>query len=351
VLPLDEVRDADGQVTVKIGDEIKARVFEIDGRNGGVVLRKLLGRGGGVQGAEELRQAFELGLPVEGLVSSVVKGGVEVQVAGSRAFCPISQLDLRHVEDASIFVGQRLQFRLTKYEEGRSLNLVLSRRQLLEVEARERAVELRKSLKVGAVLGGRVTAIKEYGAFVDLGGIEGMLHVSELSFQRSQRTQDVLTVGQELQVQVLKVEPSDDPRKPEKVSLSLKSLSRDPWSDISSRYPAGTRVTGTVMRTESFGAFIELEPGVEGLLHIGELATGQGGQRQRLSHAKDAVKVGQQLDLTVKLVEPEKRRLALELSATQQARAEEAGAVASLASQAPAQFGTFGDLLAKRKQK
>ena len=174
--------------------EIEARVAEIDGRNGGVVLRRMFGRGS-AQGAAELRQAFELGIPIEGQVSGVVKGGVEVQVSGNRAFCPISQLENRHVEDAAIYVGQRLQFKITRFEEGgRSLNLVLSRRTLLEAEAREKAVQLRKKLAVGAVLRGKVTSIKDYGAFVDLGGIEGLLHVSELGHGRVAHPQDVVAV-------------------------------------------------------------------------------------------------------------------------------------------------------------
>jgi small subunit ribosomal protein S1 len=353
VLALDEVRAPDGTVTVQIGDEIQARIAEIDGRAGGIVLRRMFGRGA-AQGAEELRQAYELGMPVEGQVSGVVKGGVEVQVSGTRAFCPISQLEMRHVDDAAVYVGQRLQFKITRFEEGgRSLNLVLSRRVILEVEARSRAVELRKKLAVGAVLRGKVTAIKEYGAFVDLGGIEGMLHVSELSFQRARRPADLLTVGQELEVQIIKLEPSDDPRKSEKISLSLKSLERDPWSDIDTRYSPGTRVQGTVLRTESFGAFIELEPGVEGLLHIGELGQGGGGN-QRLRHAKDAVKIGEKLELMVKTVDAEKRRLSLELTSSQAAREEEAGTRAALVqhgqSQSQTKFGTLGDLLAKRKR-
>ncbi len=352
VLAIDEVRGPDGELTVQVGDEVQARVVEIEGRGGGVVLRRMLGRGGAqVQGAAELRQAFELNIPVEGLVTGVVKGGVEVQVTGVRAFCPISQLDLRHIEDAQSYVGQRLQFKITRFEEGRSLNLVLSRRSLLEVEARERAAELRKKLAVGAVLRGRVIALKDYGAFVDLGGIEGMLHVSELSFQRARHPQDVLSLGQEIEVQVIKLEPSSgtDSKKSEKISLSLKSLERDPWMDIETRYTSGTRVTGTVMRMESFGAFIELEPGVEGLLHIAELGQGMG-QRGKLRHPKDALQVGQRLDLVIKTVDPEKRRLALEMAATQAAREEEAGAKAIMAMQAPARLGTLGDLLAKRKK-
>ena len=184
ILAVDEVRGPDGEITVKVGDEVTARVVEMDGRSGGVVLRRLFGRGGADSQAE-LQQAFEFGVPVEGQITGVVKGGVDVLIAGQRAFCPISQLDMRHVEDATSFIGQKHRFRITRIEEGgRSLNVVVSRRALLEEDAKVHAAELRTRLAVGVVLRGKVSAIKDYGAFVDLGGIEGMLHVSELSFQR-----------------------------------------------------------------------------------------------------------------------------------------------------------------------
>ncbi len=347
ILTLDDVRGPDGEVTVHVGDEIVARVVEIDGRSGGIILRRMLGRAD-AKGTQELRQAFEIGLPIEGLVSGVVKGGVEVQVAGARAFCPISQLELRHVEDAAIFVGQKLRFKITRFEEGRSLNLVLSRRTLLEAEAQERAAEVRKKLAVGVVLRGKVSALKDYGAFVDLGGIEGMLHVSELSFQRARHPKDVLSVGQDIEVQVIKLEAGEG-KKGERISLSLKSLAKDPWSEVESDFPLGSQHSGTVMRCEDFGAFIEIAPGVEGLLHISELADAQG-KGGKLRHAKDAVSPGEKIDVVVKLIDRDKRRMALELASTSNARREERAAIASVAQQssAPQRFGTFGDLLAAR---
>lgn len=347
ILTIDDVRGPDGEVTVTVGDEIVARVVEIDGRSGGIILRRMLGRAD-AKGTQELRQAFEIGLPVEGLVSGVVKGGVEVQVSGARAFCPISQLELRHVEDAAVFVGQRLRFKITRFEEGRSLNLVLSRRTLLEAEAQERAVELRKKLAVGVVLRGKVTALKDYGAFVDLGGVEGMLHISELSFQRARHPKDVLSVGQEIEVQVIKLEAGEG-KKGERISLSLKSLAKDPWSDVETDFPLGSQHAGTVQRCEDFGAFVELAPGIEGLLHISELADAQG-RGGKLRHAKDAVSPGQKIDVVVKLIDREKRRMALELASTNSARREEQAAIASVAqaSSAPQRFGTFGDLLSAR---
>ena len=350
ILTIDDVRGPDGAVTVQVGDEIVARVVEIDGKSGGIVLRRMLGRGD-AKGTQELRQAFEIGLPIEGLVSGVVKGGVEVQVAGARAFCPISQLELRHVEDAAIFVGQRLRFKITRFEEGRSLNLVLSRRVILEAEAQERAIEVRKKLAVGAVLRGKVTALKDYGAFVDLGGIEGMLHVSELSFQRARHPKDVLSIGQDIEVQVIKLEAGEaGAKKGERISLSLKSLAKDPWAEIETDYPLGSRHAGTVLRCEDFGAFVELSPGVEGLLHISELADAQG-KGGKLRHAKDAVSPGQKIDVAVKLIDRDKRRMALELASTHSDRQEERAAIASLANQGAGgsqRLGTFGDLLAAR---
>jgi small subunit ribosomal protein S1 len=346
ILAIDEVRGPDGQITVAVGDEIAARVVEVDGRSGGVVLRRTLGRG--ADGRAELQQAFELGIPVEGQITGVVKGGVEVQVAGLRAFCPISQLDLRHVEDAAPYVGQKHRFRVTRFEEtGRSANVVLSRRALLEEDQKAQAAELRKHLAVGAVLRGRVSAIKDYGAFVDLGGIEGMLHVSELSFQRARHPKDVLTVGQEIEVQVIKLEKVDDPRKAdhklEKVSLSLKSLERDPWSEVETQFPEGARLSGTVMRLESYGGFVELLPGIEGLVHISELGKGR-----QLRHAREALKVGQKVEVVVQAVDREKRRISLALAG---GAGDEGGELPPAPSGPPARFGTLGDLLNKATKK
>jgi len=339
MIDLAELRDDEGKLTVKVGDELEARVVDTGERSGVIQLRRLFGRGG-VAGSEELAQAYEHQIPVEGTVTAVNKGGVEVTVGGVRGFCPISQLDLRHVEDASGYVGQKLSFRITRYEVGgRSVNVVLSRRVLLEEQARAQAAETRKTIAPGVVLRGRVTSLKDYGAFVDLGGIEGMLHVSELGFQRVKKPADVLTVGQEVEVAVLKVEKTDDPKRPEKVSLSLKSLERDPWSDVAERFPEGARLTGTVARVETFGAFVELAPGVEGLVHVSELGKGK-----RLRHAKEAVKPGQPLEVIVLSVDAAQRRLSLgrpELG--------DEGDVPPPPSGAPQGFGTFADLLKKKR--
>ena len=270
------------------------------------------------------------------------KGGVEVDLHGVRAFCPISQLELRQVADASVYVGRRMTFRITRYEEDRrGPNVVLSRRALLEEEMQVRAVETRGKLAVGAVLSGVVVAIKDFGAFVDVGGIEGLLPASEIGFQRGTRPSDFLTVGQPVTVQVLRIEKRDDPRRPEQVSFSLKALERDPWLDAAEKLPAGTIVRGAVTRVEPFGAFVEVAPGVEGLLHISEL----GGGNRQLRHAREAVKPGESLDVAVLALDSEKRRISLGLATREAGVDVEGHAAAARASGGGQGLGTLGDLL------
>ncbi|MCU1276892.1 MAG: binding domain protein [bacterium] len=309
VIDLEQLRDADGKLMVKEGDELTATVVEVGGASGGLVLKRVFG-GRGAEGSAELEAAFQHGMPVEGTVTGVNKGGVDVTIGGVRAFCPISQLDLRHTEDAGAFVGQKLRWRITRYEAtGRGANVVVSRRALLEEEQAVRAAEVRGTLAIGAVMKGRVTALKDYGAFVDLGGVEGMLHVSELGFQRVAHPKDLLAVGQEVEVQILKMEKSDDPRKPERIALSLKSLEKDPWGDVATRFYEGARAHGLVKRLETFGAFVEVAPGIEGLLHVSELGKGR-----PLRHAREATQVGAALDVLVLAVDSDKRRLSLGLA-------------------------------------
>jgi small subunit ribosomal protein S1 len=344
VLALEELRSEDGKVEVAVGDQIDARVVELGDKAGHVVLKKVLRKGSELRG--ELQQAFELGIPVEGTVSGVNKGGVEVMIAGVRGFCPISQLELRPVDDASSYVGRTLAFRITKHEaDRRGVNLVVSRRALLEEEAKAKAAVTREKLIVGAVLPGVVTAIKDFGAFVDLGGLEGMLPASELGFSRGQRPSEVLTVGQPLEVQVLRIEKSTDPKRGDRISLSLKALSRDPWEDVPTKYAPGTKLMGKVARAEAFGAFVELEPGVEGLVHISELGAERGGQHLR--HAREAVKPGDSIEVTVLSVDRERRRLSLG-KGDRRDQIEPADLEAAARVAAPGKLGTLGDLLKAR---
>jgi small subunit ribosomal protein S1 len=339
MIELAQLRDREGALTAQVGDEIEARVVESMGKSGCVILRKsAVARG--PEAKAELQQAFELGLPVEGSVTGVNKGGVEVLVAGVRAFCPISQLEMRHVEDASVYVGRKLEFRITRYEvDNRGDNLVVSRRALLEAEARSRAEKIRGKLVAGAILPGVVVALKDFGAFIDLGGVEGMLPASELGFSRGVRPADKLSLGQHLDVQILRIEKTDDPKRPERISLSLKALERDPWEDVAARFPSGTKVSGRITRVEAFGAFVELAPGIEGLVHIGELSGGK-----QVRNPRELAKVGATLDVTVLALDRERRRISLGIGD----RADVVSQEDLDAARAPARLGTLADLFKKK---
>ncbi|MBZ0237563.1 MAG: S1 RNA-binding domain-containing protein [Deltaproteobacteria bacterium] len=340
VLDREQVIDGEGNLRVKVGDTIEARVA--GERGGSLVLRVKLGKG--PEARAELVQALELGIPVEGKVTQPVKGGLEVDVAGVRGFVPASQVDARFVEDLTPFVGQRLEFRVTQYERG---NLVLSRRALLEEENARRAAETRAKLVVGAVIRGRVTGFKPFGAFVDIGGIEGMLHVSELGFSRVETPEEVLALGQELDVSILKIEegePGRDGQRRPRIGLSLKALQADPWLEATRQLTPGGRVRGTITRLQPFGAFVEIAPGVEGLVHISELGAGR-----RLNHPKEAVAVGQAVEVEILAIDPDKRRLSLSMSAAQRtAEREQLDEARASVPQAPAKLGTFADLLKKK---
>jgi small subunit ribosomal protein S1 len=240
-------------------------------------------------------------------------------------------------------VGERCAFRITKFEGGRRLNMVVSRRAPLEQEQAARATETREQLKEGAVMTGTVTGMKDFGAFIDLGGVEGMVHISELALGRVGHPQEVLQLGQEVEVVVLRVEQTDNPKRPEKISLSIRALAKNPWSDAADRYRPGTAVEGKITRTQPFGAFVELEPGIEGMVHISEL-----GADRRINHPDEVVSSGQQVQATVLVVEPERRRIGLTLNpANAPLSAEEMQSKPrdDSGSGSGSGLGTFGDLL------
>jgi small subunit ribosomal protein S1 len=339
VIDVAELAGADGRVALGVGDPVEAVVLSQDEQTGTLVLGS--GAGRRIHDTAELERAFQNELPVEGLVTGVTKGGVEVQVAGVRAFCPVSQLDLRYVEDPAGYVGQRLSFRITRFQGGRHVNLVVSRRVLLEEEQKARAEATRARIEVGAVLQGVVTSLKEYGAFVDLGGVEGMIHVGELGYARVKHPQEVLSVGQPVEVAVLRIERTDNPRHPERIALSIRVLAADPWQDAERRFPPGTRVKGTVTRLQPFGAFVELAPGIEGLVHISELAS-----ERRVSHPHEVVNPGDTVEAVVLGLEPARRRISLSLD-TARHGADAQAEVQAYAARQPADksVGSFGELL------
>jgi small subunit ribosomal protein S1 len=312
-LEVSALKGPDGELTARVGDRVEAAVSGKDPETGTLLLGSQHGQK--AHGLEEVRRAFEEGRPVQGQVTGAVKGGLEVQVAGLRAFCPASQADIRFMEDLSELVGQRLDFRISKLEGGRRPNLVVSRRAILEEEQRVRAEQIRAQLKEGAILAGTVTSLKDYGAFVDLGGLEGMIHISELAFGRVKHPSEVLSVGQPVEVAVLRIEPGqpgkEGGRPRDKIALSIRALARDPWAEAESSYPVGSRVSGTVSRIQPFGAFVELAPGIDGLLHISEL-----GAERRIGHPSEVLTPGQEVEATVLSVDLARRRIALTLDAS-----------------------------------
>lgn len=332
------LKDEEGNLKVAVGDTVEAMVTDIDQDSGALLLGPQQGRQ--LHGMAELEHAFRNQLPVEGQVGKVIKGGLEVQVAGQRAFCPASQVDTRFIEDLSGFVGERLSFLITKLEGGKRPNIVVSRRTLLEEEQRARAEEVRAALEVGAVLSGNVTKLMDYGAFVDLGGIEGMIHISELALGHVKHPSEVLTVGQPVEVAVLRIEKSDNPKKREKIALSIRALAKDPWQDAHERYPAGTRVKGTVKRLQTFGAFVEVEPGLEGLVHISELGAGR-----RVNHPDEVISAGQEVEATVLGVDIHKRRMSLTLDEGKQPRDAPPPSAQEEYGTPKEGFGTLGDVL------
>lgn len=261
IIEIDELKDAEGALEVAVGDRIQAMVVSTVG---GLTLSRKLARGAATD--RQLEDAFHTGLPVEGKVDKAVKGGYEVRIARQRAFCPMSQIDIIR-SDPSAHEGRVYAFRIIEYKEG-GKNLVVSRRALLEEEQRASAVEVRRKVVAGAVMTGRVTSVREFGAFVDLGGgVQGLLHVSEMGWSRVSDTSQVVKPGEEITVKILRV---DDDK--QKISLGLKQLTADPWSRVHLTYEVGQVLTGRVTRVADFGAFVELEPGVEGLAHASTFA-------------------------------------------------------------------------------
>jgi small subunit ribosomal protein S1 len=255
-IDIEELKDSDGALEVAVGDRIQAVVVSTAG---GLILSRRLARGAATP--RQIEEAFQSGLPVEGKVERTVKGGYEVRIARQRAFCPVSQIDTLRT-DASAHEGRVYQFKIIEYKEG-GRNIVVSRRALLEEQQQASAAEMRRTLVAGAIVTGRVASVREFGAFVDLGGgVQGLLHVSEMGWSRVSDASLIVKPGDEITVKVLRV---DDDR--QKISLGLKQLMEDPWSKVPSTYEAGQVRSGRVTRIAEFGAFVELEPGVEGLAH------------------------------------------------------------------------------------
>ena len=305
-IDIDELKDADGRLEVAVGDRIQAVLVST---TGGLTLSRRLARGAATE--RQIEEAFHSGLPVEGKVEKVVKGGYEVRIGGQRAFCPFSQIDTARTADPSAHEGHVYAFRIVEYKEG-GKNLIVSRRALLEEQQRAGADEVRRSIVPGAVLTGRITSVRDFGAFVDLGaGVQGLLHVSEMGWSRVTDPSQLVQPGEEITVKVLQVDEGK-----QKISLGLKQLSADPWSRVHEAYAIGQVRTGRVTRITEFGAFVELEPGVEALAHVSTFApTG------RPKGWAAVVPPGTTAPFEILSIDPEKKRIGVALVPEGSARA------------------------------
>jgi small subunit ribosomal protein S1 len=297
-----ELVDEDGELPYAEGDALELYVTAA-GENE-VRLSKALSGEGGLQMLQEAQQS---GLPVEGKVEKEIKGGFEVTVMHQRAFCPVSQVDIKYVDKPEDYVGLVLPFRITRFEE-RGRNIVLSRRELLQEEREAARAEFLATLKEGDVIEGEVTNLMPYGAFVEIGpAVEGMVHVSELSWSRVESPEAVVGRGDTVTVQVLKVEPGKKPDQP-KIGLSIKQITGDPWETEAPKLKAGEKVRGKVTRLADFGAFVEVLPGVEGLVHISEMS-----YERRVTHPEEIVSPGAAVDVMIKDVDLNRRRVSLSI--------------------------------------
>lgn len=332
-----EFLDLDGNVTVKDGDSITA--YFLSSSHGEMRFTTKLG--GGTSGSSQLEDAWRSGIPVEGIIEKEIKGGYEVKLGGTaRAFCPFSQIALRRVENPESLIGTRLAFRITDYaENGRKI--VVSRRSLLEEEQRQLREEAQAGISVGMTVAGTVTSLQDFGAFVDIGGLEGLIPISEIGWTRVNDVRDVLSVGQQLQVVIKTID-----REKERISLSLKDTLSDPWDQALDRYPEGSFHTGKVSRLAPFGAFVTLGDGVDGLIHISKLGAGK-----RINNPREVLKEGEAVEVKVESVSRTERRISLALAGVARAADEEEASLVEFrrqAADAPKGMGTFGDMLQAR---
>ena len=298
-IPLDEFQDFEGEIDVKAGDMVEVYVEALEDEDGVTQLSK--------RKAEKLRtwqkigEIFEEGGLVRGMITARIKGGLSVDI-GVKAFLPGSQVDLRPVRNLDKLLGESFDFKILKYNQKRG-NIVLSRRALLEIDREEKRKKTLQILKEGAVITGHVKNITDYGVFVDLGGVDGLLHITDMTWGRIVHPSEMFGIGDEVEVLVVKYFPED-----QKVSLGLKQLSNNPWEAVEKKYEIGTRVTGKIVSITDYGAFIELEPGVEGLIHISEMLW-----TKKIRHPSKIVQLGDEVEALVKDLDIERKRISLSM--------------------------------------
>ncbi len=299
VVDLKEFVNENGERSIKEGDEVE--VFFVSFGNG---LRKFttMIRGYSTLDLSGIRDAYEAHIPINGKVAAELKGGYEVQVGKVRCFCPFSQIDLRGTRETESYIGQRFSFIVLEYKEN-GRNIILSRRAILEEEQEKQRKAFKESLQPGMDITGKVKSIQKFGVFVDIGGIDGLIPLSELSWNKGEKAADFLNAGDEVTVRVISVDWEK-----ERITLSLKAILPDPFLNALEKYPPESTVRGMVVRLETFGAFVNIEAGIDGLIPISKLGAGR-----RIKHPKDVLEVGQIVEAQVVEVNPEKRRISLSM--------------------------------------
>jgi len=297
LVPAWEFMEEDGTVLIKVGDEVDVLIETTEDEEGRIVLSKE--KAERLKVWDQISDAYEGDQAVEGTIISRVKGGLSVDI-GVKAFLPGSQVDLRPVRNLEGLIGDRAQFKIIKFNKRRG-NIVLSRRALLETERRRLREDTLETLAPGQIVDGVIKNLTDYGAFIDLGGIDGLLHITDMSWGRINHPSELFNVGDEIKVKVLKFDPET-----ERVSLGLKQIQPDPWVDAALRYPIGKRLQGKVVSLTDYGAFIELEPGIEGLVHVSEMSW-----TKRVKHPSKVVSVGDMVESVVLDVDERERKISL----------------------------------------
>ena len=341
-LDRNELTDEEGNLSVKEGDAIAA-YFLSSKHNEKLFTTKI---GAGDSARQYIEEVWRNGIPIEGVVEKEIKGGFEIKLAGDmRGFCPYSQMGLQRIENAKDYVGRRIPFRITEYGE-RGRNIVLSARAILEEQKKKDEEAVKATLHEGMIVKGTVVAVRDFGAFLDIGGIQGLLPISEIGWDRVEDIHERLSIGKILDVAITKLDFPNN-----RITLSLKKMLSDPWNEVEAKYPEGTFHRGTVVRLMKFGAFVNIGPGVDGLIHISKLGKGK-----RIAHPGDAVKEGQVLEVRVDTIDRDQKRLSLSIP---DAEVQEDGSQTIVIKEpkedyreyvekAPTSLGSFGDIM-KRK--
>jgi small subunit ribosomal protein S1 len=297
VINSSELRDGEGNFSYQIGDELD--VYFLQAKSSEQLFTTSIGSG---SSNAHLEEAFRSGIPVEGFVKAEIKGGFEVTLGGNvRGFCPFSQMGLRRVEDAAKeYLETHMKFQITRFEEN-GRNIVLSARAIQEAERAEMREKLQETLEEGQTIEGVVSSIRDFGAFVDIGGVDGLIPISEIGWSRVEKVDDYFTVGQKVQAVIKKLDWDKD-----RISLSFKETQADPWNEVTATFQVGSTHMGTVARLAQFGAFVTLAPGVDGLVHISKLGGGR-----RINHPREVLEEGQNIDVTIEAIDLAEKRISL----------------------------------------